>query len=104
MKVSEIMKTKQLVASEEVYDFLKVIWPDYETESNYENLCVMVYTLSDPDCVRWLSENMEFGDEKQLSLLNKKYSWEYGDELPEWLESPKHRLLLISELLERNLR
>ena len=98
------MKTKQLVASEEVYDFLKVIWPDYETESNYENLCVMVYTLSDPDCVRWLSENMEFGDEKQLSLLNKKYSWEYGDELPEWLESPKHRLLLISELLERNLR
>ena len=98
------MKTKQLVASEEVYDFLKVIWPDYETESNYENLCVMVYTLSDPDCVRWLSENMEFGDEKQLSLSNKKYSWEYGDELPEWLESPKHRLLLISELLERNLR
>ena len=98
------MKTKQLVASEEVYDFLKVIWPDYETESNYENLCVMVYTLSDPDCVRWLSENMEFGDEKQLSLLNKKYSWEYGDELPEWLESPKHRLLLISEVLERNLR
>ena len=98
------MKTKQLVASEEVYDFLKVIWPDYETESNYENLCVMVYTLSDPDCVRWLSENMEFGDEKQLSLLNKKYSWEYGDEAPEWLESPKHRLLLISELLERNLR
>lgn len=98
------MKTKQLVASEEVYDFLKVIWPDYETESNYENLSIMVYTLSDPDCVRWLSENIEFGDEKQLSLLNKKYSWEYGDELPEWLESPKHRLLLISELLERNLR
>ena len=97
------MKTKQLVASEEVYDFLKVIWPDYETESNYENLSIMVYTLSDPDCVRWLSENIEFGDREQLSLLNKKYSWEYGDELPEWLESPKHRLLLISELLERNL-
>lgn len=98
------MKTKQLVASEEVYDFLKVIWPDYETESNYENLCVMVYTLSDPDCVKWISANIEFGDEEQLSLLNKKYSWEYGDELPEWFESPKHRLLLISELLERNLR
>ena len=98
------MKTKQLVASEEVYDFLKVIWPDYETESNYENLCLMVYTLSDPDCVKWISANIEFGDEGQLSLLNKKYSWEYGDELPEWLESPKHRLLLISELLERNLR
>ena len=87
-----------------MYDFLKVIWPDYETESNYENLCVMVYTLSDPDCVKWISANIEFGDEEQLSLLNKKYSWEYGDELPEWLESPKHRLLLISELLERNLR
>lgn len=98
------MKTKQFVASEEVYDFLKVIWPDYETESNYENLCLMVYTLSDPDCVKWISANIEFGDEEQLSLLNKKYSWEYGDELPEWLESPKHRLLLISELLERNLR
>ena len=98
------MKRKQLVASEEVYDFLKVIWPDYETESNYENLSLIVYTLSDPDCVRWLSENIEFGDREQLSLLNKKYSWEYGDELPEWLESPKHRLLLISELLERNLR
>ncbi|AYF96171.1 hypothetical protein D7D53_06595 [Streptococcus gwangjuense] len=98
------MKTKQLVASEEVYDFLKVIWPDYETESNYENLSLMVYTLSDPDCVKWISANIEFGDEEQLSLLNKKYSWEYGDELPEWLESPKHRLLLISELLERNLR
>lgn len=98
------MKTKQFVASEEVYDFLKVIWPDYETESNYENLSLMVYTLSDPDCVKWISANIEFGDEEQLSLLNKKYSWEYGDELPEWLESPKHRLLLISELLERNLR
>ena len=98
------MKTKQRFAPEEVYDFLKVIWSDYETESNYENLSIMVYTLSDPDCVRWLSENIEFGDREQLSLLNKKYCWEYGDELPEWLESPKHRLLLISELLERNLR
>jgi len=65
------MKKKQLIAPEEVYDFLKVIWSDYETESNYENLSIMVYTLSDPDCVRWLSENIEFGDEKQLSLLNK---------------------------------
>lgn len=98
------MKMKQLIAPEEVYDFLKVIWSDYETESNYENLSIMVYTLADPDCVRWLSENIEFGDREQLSLLHKKYSWEYGDELPEWLESPKHRLLLISELLERNLR
>lgn len=98
------MKMKQFVAPEEVYDFLKVIWSNYETESNYENLSLIVYTLSDPDCVRWLSENMEFGNEEQLSLLNKKYRWEDGDELPEWLESPKYRLLLISELLERNLR
>ncbi len=45
------MKTKQLVASEEVYDFLKVIWPDYETESRYDNLSLIVCTLSDPDCV-----------------------------------------------------
>ena len=52
------MKKKQLIAPEEVYDFLKVIWSDYETESNYENLSIMVYTLSDPDCVRWLSENI----------------------------------------------
>ena len=98
------MKRKQLVASEEVYDFLKVIWPDYETESNYENLSLIVYTLSDPDCVKWITANIAFGDEEQLSLLNKKYCCKYGDELPEWLESPKHRLLLISELLERNLR
>lgn len=98
------MKTKQRIAPEEVYDFLKVIWSDYETESNYENLSIMVYTLSDPDCVKWITANIAFGDEEQLSLLNKKYYWEYGDELPEWLESPKHRLLLISELLERNLR
>jgi len=67
------MKTKQRIAPEEVYDFLKVIWSDYETESNYENLSIMVYTLSDPDCVRWLSENIEFGDREQLALLNKKY-------------------------------
>ena len=71
------MKTKRRIAPEEVYDFLKVIWSDYETESNYENLSIMVYTLSDPDCVRWLSENIEFGDREQLSLLNKKYCWEY---------------------------
>ncbi|VNK62429.1 dpnD protein [Streptococcus pneumoniae] len=38
------MKTKQLVASEEVYDFLKVIWPDYETESRYDNLSLIVCT------------------------------------------------------------
>ncbi|KXT85938.1 DpnD protein [Streptococcus oralis] len=61
------MKMKQLVAPEEVYDFLKVIW------SNYENLSLIVYTLSDPDCVRWLSENMEFGNEEQLSLLGIDY-------------------------------
>lgn len=89
------MKTKQLVASEEVYDFLKVIWPDYETESRYDNLSLIVCTLSDPDCVRWLSENMKFGDEKQLALMKEKYGWEVGDKLPEWLHSSYHRLLLI---------
>lgn len=31
----------------------------------------MVYTLSDPDCVKWISANIEFGDEEQLSLLKK---------------------------------
>ncbi|HET0881446.1 TPA: DpnD/PcfM family protein [Streptococcus pneumoniae] len=98
------MKTKQLVASEEVYDFLKVIWPDYETESRYDNLSLIVCTLSDPDCVRWLSENMKFGDEKQLASMKEKYGWEVGDKLPEWLHSSYHRLLLIGELLESNLK
>ena len=98
------MKTKQRVAPEEVYDFLKVIWSNYEIESRYDNLSLIVCTLSDPDCVRWLSENMKFGDEKQLAFMKEKYGWEVGNKLPEWLESTKHRLLLISELLERNLR
>lgn len=91
------------VAPEKVYDFLKVIWPNFEKEINPENLTVMICTLSDTDFVRWLSENMEFGDKLQLSLLEKKYSWQPGDDLPEWLEKTENRLLLVKELLVSNL-
>ena len=48
----------QPVAPEEVYDFLKVVWSDFETESNPENLAIMVYTLADTDFDRRLCENM----------------------------------------------
>lgn len=91
------------VAPEKVYDFLKVIWPNFGAEINPENLTVMTYTLSDTDFVRWLSENMEFGDKAQLSLLEKKYSWKLDDDFPEWLEKTENRLLLVKELLVNNL-
>lgn len=91
----------QLVAPEEVYDFLKVVWSDFETESNPENLAIMVYTLADTDFDRWLLENMEFGDKVQLALLEEKYAWELGEDLPEWLEKTENRLLLIKELLDK---
>ena len=91
----------QLVAPEEVYDFLKVIWSDFETESNPENLAIMVYTFADTDFDRWLLENMEFGNEEQLALLEKKYGWTLGEDLPEWLEETENRLLLIKELLDK---
>ena len=91
------------VAPEKVYDFLKVIWPNFETEINPENLTVIICTLSDTDFVRWLSENMEFGDEEQLSLLEEKYSWKPDDDLPEWLEKTENRLFLVRELLVSNL-
>ena len=89
----------QPVAPEEVYDFLKVVWSDFETELNPENLATMVYTLADTDFDRWLLENMEFGDKEQLALLEKKYGWTLGEDLPEWLEETENRLLLIKELL-----
>jgi len=89
----------QLVAPEEVYDFLKVIWSDFNTERKPENLAIMVYTLADTDFDRWLLENMEFGDKEQLALLEKKYGWTLGEDLPEWLEKTENRLLLIKELL-----
>lgn len=89
----------ELVAPEEVYDFLKVIWSDFETESNPENLAIMVYTLADTDFDRWLLENMEFGNKEQLALLEKKYGWTLNDDLPEWLNKTENRLLLIKELL-----
>ena len=91
----------ELVAPEEVYDFLKVIWSDFDTERNPENLTIMVYTLADTDCDRWLLENVEFGDKEQLDLLEKKYGWTLGEDLPEWLEETENRLLLIKELLEK---
>lgn len=89
----------QPVAPEEVYDFLKVIWSDFETEHNPEALSIMVYTLADTDFDRWLCENMEFGDKEQLALLEKKYGWTLNEDLPEWLEKTENRLLLIKELL-----
>ena len=91
----------QPVAPEEVYDFLKVVWSDFETELNPENLAIMVYTLADTDFDRWLCENMEFGDKEQLALLEKKYGWTLNEDLPEWLEKTENRLLLIKELLAK---
>lgn len=102
IEVEEVEEVEgQLVAPEEVYDFLKVIWSDFETESNPENLAIMVYTLADTDFDRWLCENMEFGDKEQLALLEKKYGWTLNEDLPEWLEKTENRLLLIKELLGR---
>ncbi len=61
-KYREIMKTKQLLCIRRgVADFLSHSI-DYETESRYDNLSLIVCTHQDPDCVRWLSENMN-GDE-----------------------------------------
>lgn len=92
----------ELVAPEEVYDFLKVVWSSFETEHNPEALSIMVYTLADTDFDRWLCENMEFGDKEQLALLEKKYGWTLNEDLPEWLEKTENRLLLIKELLANN--
>ena len=100
IEVEEVEEVEgQLVAPEEVYDFLKVIWSDFDTERKPENLAIMVYTLADTDFDRWLLENMEFGDKEQLALLEKKYGWTWGEDLPEWLEKTENRLLLIKELL-----
>ena len=100
IEVEEVEEVEgQLVAPEEVYDFLKVIWSDFDTERKPENLAIMVYTLADTDFDRWLLENMEFGDKEQLTLLEEKYAWELGEDLPEWLEKTENRLLLIKELL-----
>ena len=102
IEVEEVEEVEgQLVAPEEVYDFLKVIWSDFDTERKPENLAIMVYTLADTDFDRWLLENMEFGDKEQLALLEKKYGWTLNEDLPEWLEKTENRLLLIKELLGR---
>lgn len=68
---------------------------------NSEALSIMIYTLADTDFDRWLSANMEFGDKEQLALLERKYGWTLGEDLPEWLEETGNRLLLIKELLGR---
>lgn len=93
----------QPVATDEVHDFLKVVWSDFETEHNPEKLALMVYTLADTDFDSWLLENLEFGNEVQLDLLEKKYGWVLGDDLPKWLKETENRLLLIKELLVNSL-
>lgn len=93
----------QPVATEEVYDFLKVVWSDFENKLSPEKLALIVCTLADTDFDRWLLESMEFGDDIQLTLLEEKYGWTLGGDLPEWLEKTKNRLLLIKELLANNL-
>jgi protein dpnD len=90
----------ELVAPEEVYDFLRVIWADFDADCGAD-LSIIIYTLADTDFDRWLSENMAFGDKVQLALLEKKYGWTLGEDLPEWLEKTENRLLLIKELLAK---
>jgi len=94
----EVVEEGELVAPEEVYDFLRVIWADFDADCGAD-LSIIIYTLADTDFDRWLSENMAFGDEEQLALLEKKYGWTLNDDLPEWLNKIENRLLLIKELL-----
>lgn len=89
------------VAPKEVYDFLLVLWPAYHHERNRERVALIVCTLADPDCMRWLSENLEHGNQERLTYLKQEYGWIEGDDLPEWIELIENRLLLIKELLER---
>ena len=91
----------QPVAPEEVYDFLKVVWSDFETESNPENLAIMVYTLADTDFDRWLLENMEFGDKVQLALLEKKYGWTLKHYLPQHLQVDSQQLVATVLVFEK---
>lgn len=85
-------KMKELVPAK-VYDFLKVIWQDFDQFSSIENVATVIYTLSDPDFDRWMSENMEFGSQDGLNKLSEKYQWEVGDELPSWLNLTENRLI-----------
>lgn len=98
--VKEVVEEGELVAPEEVYDFLRVIWADFDADCGAD-LSIIIYTLADTDFDRWLSENMEFGDKEQLALLKEKYGWTLGEDLPEWLNKTENRLLLIKELLEK---
>lgn len=95
------MMVSHQVAPKEVYDFLKVIWPTYENDVRREVLALIVGTLADPDCVRWLAENLGHGNQERLDYLEQEYGWIEGDDLPKWLEVTDNRLLLIKELLER---
>ena len=89
LDTNDYLSTKDKVAPSEVYEFVKLFWPNWDNEEDAESLSVMIYTLSDPDCIRWMSEKLEFFDQD---------SFEY-DYHPEWLDSIEHRLLLIQELL-----
>ena len=84
-----VNSSKDKVAPSEVYEFVKLFWPNWDNEEDAESLSIMIYTLSDPDCIRWMSENLEFFDQDL-------FEYDYH---PEWLDSIEHRLLLIQELL-----
>ena len=74
-----VNSSKDKVAPSEVYEFVKLFWPNWDNEEDAESLSVMIYTLSDP----------EFFDQDL-------FEYDYH---PEWLDSIEHRLLLIQELL-----
>ena len=84
-----VNSSKDKVAPSEVYEFVKLFWPNWDNEEDAESLSVMIYTLSDPDCIRWMSEKLEFFDQDL-------FEYDYH---PEWLDYIEHRLLLIQELL-----
>lgn len=95
------MMTLYRVAPKDVYDFLKVIWPTYDNELDGEVLSLIVATLADPDCTKWLAENLGHGNQERLDYLEQTYGWLEGEDLPDWLGLTENRLLLIKELLER---
>lgn len=87
--MANVNSPKDKVAPPEVYEFVKLFWPDWDSEENGKTLSIMIHTLSDPDCIRWMSENLEFFNQDL-------FEYDYH---PEWLDSIEHRLLLIQELL-----
>lgn len=95
------MMISNQVAPKEVYDVLRVVWPTYDNEVRRERLTLIVGTLADPDCARWLAENLRHGNQEKLAYLEQTYGWSEGEDLPDWLNLTGNRLLLIKELLER---